>query len=89
MPCNEPYEDNDRRPKENEMARRAPKNPETTPPDRPPRKPVDPITRGDPTAVPDPKPIDDPSPAEPSGATLRPLDLEIERLIKIVETRLH
>ena len=71
------------------MARTAPRSPETTPPDGPLREPVDPITRGDPTAVPDPKPLDVPHPSNPSNPTLGPLDLEIERLIKIVETRLH
>jgi hypothetical protein len=74
---------------EHAMARKAQRNPETTPPDGPPREPVDPITRGDPTAVPDPKPIDDPRPSQPSKTAEAPLDLEIERLIKIVETRLH
>ena len=63
--------------------------PETTPPDGPPREPVDPIPRRDPTAVPDPKPIDDPRPSKPSKTALGPLDLEIERLIKLVETRIH
>jgi hypothetical protein len=65
------------------MARTAHRDPETTPPDGPPREPVDP------TAVPDPKPIDDPRPGKPSKTAEGPLDREIERLIEIVETRLH
>jgi hypothetical protein len=68
---------------------RGQRTPETAPPDGPPREPVDPITRGDPTATPDPKPIDDPRPSKPSKTAMSPLDLEIERLIRIVETRLH
>lgn len=71
------------------MALTAQRNPETTPPDGPPREPVDPITRGDPTAIPDPKPIDDPRPSKPSKTTLGPLDLEVARLIKLVESRLQ
>jgi len=71
------------------MPRKAQTGPETTPPDGPPREPVDPITRGDPTAIPDPKPIDDPRPSKPIKTTLGPVDLEIERLIRIVETRIH
>jgi hypothetical protein len=67
------------------MARTAARNPETTPPDGPPREPVDPIVRDDPTGIPDPKPIDDPRPSQP-GKVMGPLDLEIERLIRIVET---
>jgi hypothetical protein len=72
------------------MARtaQAHRNAETTPPDGPPREPVDPITR-DPTAVPDPKPLDDPHPGKPSKTASGVLDREIERLIKIVESRLH
>jgi hypothetical protein len=38
---------------------------ETTPPDGPPREPVDPRTR-DPNPLPDPKPIDEPRPAPPN-----------------------
>jgi hypothetical protein len=38
---------------------------ETTPPDGPPRDPVDPRTR-DPNPLPDPKPIDEPRPAPPT-----------------------
>ena len=68
------------------MPRRAPTNTETTPPDGPAREPRDPIKRRDPTGVPDPQPIDDPPPSDPGKTTLGPLDLEIERLIKIVET---
>jgi hypothetical protein len=41
------------------------KSNETTPPDGPPREPVDPRTR-DPNPLPDPKPIDDPRPGSPS-----------------------
>jgi hypothetical protein len=68
---------------------RSQSTPETAPPDGPPHEPVDPITRKDPTATPDPKPIDDPRPSKPSKTAMNPLDLEIERLIKIVEMRLH
>lgn len=41
------------------------KSNETTPPDGPPRDPVDPVPRGDPLDVPNPKPIDDPRPPKP------------------------
>ena len=43
---------------------------ETTPPDGPPREPVQPPTRGDPNPQPDPKPIDDPRPSKPRTTTL-------------------
>lgn len=68
---------------------RAHRNPGTTPPDGPPHDPVDPIPRVDPPASPDPTPIDDPRPSKPTKTAQAPLDQEIERLIKIVEDRLH
>jgi hypothetical protein len=47
------------------------KSNETTPPDGPPRDPVDPVPRGDPAVdVPNPKPIDDPRVPRP-GKTMR------------------
>jgi hypothetical protein len=66
----------------------SPRTPETTPPDGPPRDPVEPIPREDPT-IPDPTPIDDPQPGKPGKTHMGALDLEVERLIRLVESRLH
>jgi hypothetical protein len=50
---------------------------------------VEPIPRNDPT-IPDPTPLDDPRPSQPGKTRMSfPLDRQIERVIEIVETRLH
>jgi hypothetical protein len=54
-----------------------------TPPDRPPREPVEPRPRPDPR-TPNPKPIDDPHPPKP-GKTMRSttLEREVDRLLDL------
>jgi hypothetical protein len=49
---------------------------------------VEPIPREDPT-IPDPTPIDDPRPGKPGKTHMGAIDLEVERLIRLVEGRLH
>ncbi len=67
-----------------------------TPPDGPPREPVDLPPRRDPNSEPDPKPLDDPSllpdpkpldnprPGKPRTTMMVPIDVEIERLLALL-----